>query len=149
MPALVRLRLVLIHIAGGIIGIWIGVLIFMLISSIGSYLFPPPACSGIPLCGSSEILTLLTAGVGGGAIGAATGYRVPQYLLRRPVIFARLYGYALVGSMLWIVIGFLTFLAVAMSGLERTIGWEITSAAVLTLIGILIGLVRVGLVRDT
>jgi hypothetical protein len=149
MPALVRLRTVLIHIAGGVIGIWVGVLLFMLISVIGSYLFPPPACSGIPLCGSSEVLTLLVAGVSGGAVGATTGYRVPQYLLHRPVISARLYSYALVGSMLWIVIGFLTFLAVAISGLERTLGWEITSAAVLTLIGILIGLVRIGLVRDT
>lgn len=149
MPPLVRLRPVLIHTAGGIIGIWMGVLVFMLISGIGSYLFPPPACSGIPLCGSSEVLTLLVAGVCGGAIGAAIGYRIPQYLLHRPVVSARLYGYALVGSMLWIVIGFLTFLAVAMSGLERTIGWESTSAAVLTLIGILIGLVRVGVVRDT
>ncbi len=148
MPALVRLRTILIHIVGGVIGIWVGVLLFMLMHGIGSYLFPPPACSGIPLCGSSEVLILLVAGVSGGTIGAATGYCVPQYLLHRPVIAARLYGYALVGSMLWIVIGLLTFLAVAISGLERTIGWEITSAAVLTLIGILIGLVRIGLVRD-
>jgi hypothetical protein len=149
MPALVRLRVVLIHIAGGIIGIWVGVLLFMLMSAIGSYLFPPPACSGILLCGWSEVLIPLVAGVSGGTIGAATGYHVPQYLLHRPVISVRLYGYALVGSVLWIVIGFLTFLAVRISGLQRTIGWEIASAAVLTLIGILIGLVRVGFVRDS
>jgi hypothetical protein len=142
MQASAHLRLFLSHIAGGIVGIWIGILVYICVSLIGSSLFPSPGCSGLPFCGTGDFVVLLLAGSGGGAIGGVVGYLIPQYLLRRSVAHSQLYGYAIVGAMLWIIIGIFTLFSVAISGLDRMLGWELATAAMLTLIGILIGLVR-------
>jgi hypothetical protein len=146
MPA--QLRIFLSHISGGIIGIWIGILIYIFVSSIGSSLFPSPGCSGLPFCGTSDSIIFLLAGSGGGAIGAAVGYLIPQYLLHRSVVHSQIYGYAIAGTMLWMIIELFTLVSVALSRLDRMLGWEVATAVMLTLIGTLIGLVRASYAGD-
>jgi len=143
-------RQFLAYVGGSLIGVWIGVATLFVIDAIGAYFFPPPGCSGIPLCSTSELVIFGLGCILGGAIGAATGYIVPQLLLHRPIVIRWLYAYAVAGTMLWVVVAILTFVLVLLIyGLVPQLNSELTSVLALSCIGVLIGLIRATLRRKT
>jgi len=145
-----ELRQLLAYVGGGLIGVWVGIAVLFLIDAIGTYFFPPPGCSGIPLCSTSEVVIFGLACTLGGAIGASMGYSVPQFLLHRPIVIQSLYAYAVAGTLLWIVVAILTLVLVLLIyGFVPQLNSELTSAVVLSCIGILIGLLRAMLLRKT
>jgi hypothetical protein len=128
------------YIGGGIAGIWSGLLVYVILGSLGTWLVPQPACSGF-LCGTT-LLIILFSGTCGGICGSVTGYLTPQYILQKPPLAIEITRYALLGSILWLIIGVITFIVVAVSGIEHEFGFELGSAIILSAIGVIIGFTR-------
>ena len=145
----IRSHRLLAHSGAGLIGIWVCVAVYVIVNLLGTALFPPAACSGLPFCGTSGTITLLLALVLGGVSGTAIAYIVAQSLLQRPINHDHLLQSLAIGAFVWVGVGALWliyFLVIAASHLEQRLGATLVDALSISLSGISAGFVA-GLFR--
>lgn len=134
---------ILIHIVGGVAGIWSGTLIMLGLWEI-IWLSTPQSsytdCSGTP-CSIAEFFTPIATAAIGGTLGAVIAYSVLQRLSHRPIRMRSLLISGVIGLILWPVIGLLWLLIVFfIAPPVRSVGGSIIiSALILTLLGTAIG----------
>lgn len=97
-------RWLFVNMAGCILGVGLGVFVMSGISWALSHILSIRSCSGIP-CSENVVVAVVISGVVGGAAGGTSGYGIAQLLLRRSMNKRQLLRYALVGTVLWPIVG--------------------------------------------
>ncbi len=148
-------RWLIVHILGGIVGVWSGVTILFCFSILDELVFTADYCSGIP-CSSSYYYRLIAEATISGVLGATLAYVISQRLLHHPIDFLRgLLPYAILGGILWPIIGAVCFIVMinippiwSYPPHKADLSFYIEVILTLTLVGGSIGLL-IALVRQT